>query len=312
MKFARTHRQASRAASSTSASRTPSTAAPWARSPPPGPRSTASPSSRWCPGSASCPGTTSRRWTRRGPRRPPAVMIEPVQGEGGVRPATPEFLQGLRSSPASGRAPRLRRGAVRPRAHGKDVRVRARGDRPRHPDPGQAPRRAGCPWARCSCATSSPGASHVGDHGSTFGGNPVAAAAALAVLDRLTSPVSRGESRDAGRRSMRGLKKLARRPPARSRRCAGLGLMVGVEFKSEAGPVVKGLARAWLPGDQGGRQGAAPAAAPRGQVGGDQGVPRGPRRGPRRRRGWAPMRTQRLESTEDSVKKTITEGAAAR
>ena len=29
------------------------------------------------------------------------------------------------------------------------------------------------------------GASHVGDHGSTFGGNPVAAAAALAVLDRL-------------------------------------------------------------------------------------------------------------------------------
>ena len=32
------------------------------------------------------------------------------------------------------------------------------------------------------------GAIAVGDHGSTFGGNPVAAAAAMAVLDRLTAP----------------------------------------------------------------------------------------------------------------------------
>ena len=68
-----------------------------------------------------------------------AVMIEPVQGEGGIRPATPEFLQGLaRAVPRARRAARLRRDPVRPRAHRQAVRLPALGRRAGHPDPGQA------------------------------------------------------------------------------------------------------------------------------------------------------------------------------
>jgi acetylornithine/succinyldiaminopimelate/putrescine aminotransferase len=82
---------------------------------------------------------------------------------------------------------------------------------------------------------------HVGDHGSTFGGNPVAAAAALAVLDHLTA---KGFLEDVQKRSAylaRGLKKLARRLPGVVAEVRGLGLMIGIELLREAGPVVKEL-----------------------------------------------------------------------
>jgi len=81
----------------------------------------------------------------------------------------------------------------------------------------------------------------VGDHGSTFGGNPVAAAASLAVLDRLTSP---GFLPGVARRAaslQRGLRRLARRYPEAILEVRGLGLMLGVEFRGEAGPVLAGL-----------------------------------------------------------------------
>ena len=80
-----------------------------------------------------------------------AVMIEPVQGEGGIRPATPGVPEGPRGHlPGAGGAPRLRRDPVRPRPHREDVRVPALGRRARHPDPRQAPRRRACRWGR-SC-----------------------------------------------------------------------------------------------------------------------------------------------------------------
>jgi acetylornithine/succinyldiaminopimelate/putrescine aminotransferase len=81
----------------------------------------------------------------------------------------------------------------------------------------------------------------VGDHGSTFGGNPVAAAASHAVLDRLTSPGFLDGVARRGTLLMRGLKKLARSLPGTVTEVRGLGLMVGVELSVEAGPVVKGL-----------------------------------------------------------------------
>jgi acetylornithine/succinyldiaminopimelate/putrescine aminotransferase len=62
----------------------------------------------------------------------------------------------------------------------------------------------------------------VGDHGTTFGGNPVAAAAALAVLDHLEAPgfvddiAARGLDWCAASRSWRA-------HPRRSPTCAGSG-----------------------------------------------------------------------------------------
>jgi acetylornithine/succinyldiaminopimelate/putrescine aminotransferase len=81
----------------------------------------------------------------------------------------------------------------------------------------------------------------VGDHGSTFGGNPVVAAAALAVLDRITAPrFVEGVARK-GRALRKGLEQLARRFPAAMAEVRGLGLMLGVEFRAEVGPILKGL-----------------------------------------------------------------------
>ena len=72
IKFARRDRQAGRAAPSSSPSSAPSTAARWARSRSPGPRSTASRSSRWCP---ACASALER--PRRGRARPSADRPRP-------------------------------------------------------------------------------------------------------------------------------------------------------------------------------------------------------------------------------------------
>ena len=93
-------------------------------------------------------------------------------------------LAGRRSaSCATARHPaRDRRGAVRRRAHRHDVGVRARRRRARHHHRRQGPGQRPAARRRSSPATTimewAPG-----KHGSTFGGNPVACAAAVATLD---------------------------------------------------------------------------------------------------------------------------------
>jgi acetylornithine/succinyldiaminopimelate/putrescine aminotransferase len=85
------------------------------------------------------------------------------------------------------------------------------------------------------------GALKVGDHGTTFGGNPVCAAAALAVLDHLEEPGFVEDIAACGLYLQRGLKKLARKHREAIADVRGLGLMVGVEFAGEVAPVLKGL-----------------------------------------------------------------------
>ena len=127
-----------------------------------------------------------------GPRTA-AVFVEPVQGEGGIRVAPPDFLQGLRDicrdsgallvseevQCGLGRTGRLfayQHTGVRP-----DILTLAK------------PLGGGLPLGAVLLREDLASAIQVGDHGSTFGGNPVAAAAALAVLDRLTSEEPPGE-----------------------------------------------------------------------------------------------------------------------
>jgi acetylornithine/succinyldiaminopimelate/putrescine aminotransferase len=81
----------------------------------------------------------------------------------------------------------------------------------------------------------------VGDHGSTFGGNPVACAAAMAVLDRITAEGFVEGVSKRGAELTRGLKKLARKYTGAIKEVRGAGLMLGVEMAGPAGPVVKGL-----------------------------------------------------------------------
>jgi acetylornithine/N-succinyldiaminopimelate aminotransferase len=169
-----------------------------------------------------------------------AVFVEPVQGEGGVRVAPAEFLHGLadicRDAGALlvseevqcglGRTGRLfayEHAALRP-----DMVTLAK------------PLGGGLPLGAVLVREEIAGAIAVGDHGSTFGGNPVAAAAALAVLDRLTGEGFLAKVEKRARALRRGLNVLARKHPAVVQ-VRSLGLMVGVELAGAAAPVVAGL-----------------------------------------------------------------------
>ncbi len=101
------------------------------------PATTASRSSRWCPASATCPTTTWRRWTPPSADDTAAVLLEVVQGEGGVHPAD-AGLSGRRAGavPRARRAADPRRGADRLRPHRQAVRLRALRRRAR-PDGGR-------------------------------------------------------------------------------------------------------------------------------------------------------------------------------
>ena len=119
---------------------------------------------------------------------------------------------------------------------------------------------------------------HVGDHGSTFGGNPGGrggvAGRARPAHRRPASSECIAKRGDVAR--PRPQEDRARTPTAIAD-VRGLGLMVGVEFKDEAGPVVKGLRErgilATKAGDKVLRLLPPLVVKPRG----DPGVPGGPR-----------------------------------
>jgi predicted acetylornithine/succinylornithine family transaminase len=173
--------------------------------------------------------------------RTAAVMIEPVQGEGGIHPATPELVRGLlalcRERGAllvfdeiqcglgrTGKMFAFQHAGVVP-----DILTLAK------------PLAGGLPMGAVLLAESLAPALKVGDHGTTFGGNPVCAAAALAVLDHLEAPGFLADVEAKGLYLMRGLGKLAKRHKHKVAEVRGLGLMVGVELRGEAAPVLKGL-----------------------------------------------------------------------
>ncbi len=170
-----------------------------------------------------------------------AVMLEPVQGEGGVRPATPEFLRGVaevaRSKGALLAFDEVQCGLGRT---GKMFAYEHAGVVPDILTLAK-PLAGGLPMGAILLKDEWADRLHVGDHGSTFGGNPVAAAAALAVLDRLTADGFVESIAKRGDFLLRSLKKLKKRFPRAIAEVRGLGLMVGVELHGEAGPVVKGL-----------------------------------------------------------------------
>jgi 4-aminobutyrate aminotransferase len=68
-----------------------------------------------------------------------------------------------------------------------------------------------------------------GAHGSTYGGNPVACAAALATLELLEGGLV-DNARVRGEQAMAGLRGLPARYPGLVREVRGRGLMIGIEF----------------------------------------------------------------------------------
>ncbi len=75
-------------------------------------------------------------------------------------------------------------------------------------------------------------------HGSTFGGNPVACAAALATIDYMQTNELADRARELGAYFA---EKFAARQPARVRDLRQIGLMIGIELKEKATPYLVAL-----------------------------------------------------------------------
>ena len=175
-----------------------------------------------------------------GPRTA-AVLIEPVQGEGGLRPASIEFLQGLRRLCTERGALLIvdeiqcgfaRTGKMFAYQHADitpDILTVAK------------PLGGGLPMGATLLAEQYVSKIHVGDHGSTFGGNPVCAAASNAILDHLTQAGFVESVAKKGAQLEKGLRRIARKHKAKIAEVRGRGLMQGVEFRFDASSVVKGL-----------------------------------------------------------------------
>ena len=170
-----------------------------------------------------------------------AVLIEPVQGEGGLRPASNEFLQGLRKI-CTERGVLLIVDEIQC-GFGRTGKMFAYEHAGIAPDilTVAKPLGGGLPMGATLLAEAHVAKLHVGDHGSTFGGNPVCAAASNAILDRLTTPGFVESVAKKGEQLRKGLKKIQRKHKNQIVDVRGLGLMQGVEFKGDASAVVKGL-----------------------------------------------------------------------
>jgi len=166
-----------------------------------------------------------------------AIIVEPIQGEGGVRPLTPAFAQAIAAAAArSGAlliADEVQCGLGRT---GQPFYSPVLGMKPDLIGIGKA-LGAGVPVGAALMSERVASAVKFGDHGSTYGGNLLAMRAALVFLEVLQGGLLE-HVREMGAHADRKLTALASRFPAIvSRR--GVGLMQGIELQFDAAPVVE-------------------------------------------------------------------------
>ena len=165
-----------------------------------------------------------------------AVVLEIVQGEGGVRPADPAYLTGVRKlcdernvilivdEVQTGFARTGRIFACEHSGLSPDIMTLAKA------------MAGGMPMGAVLCNDRIH--SIQGKHGSTFGGNPLACAAALATLDFLE------KNKLAAAATARGdqfRQDFGSDMPAAVRELRQLGLMIGIELKTKSRPVIEAL-----------------------------------------------------------------------
>jgi acetylornithine aminotransferase/acetylornithine/N-succinyldiaminopimelate aminotransferase len=177
-----------------------------------------------------------------------AIMIEGIQGEGGVTPATPDYLLGLRQLCnekklllfmdgvqcgyfRTGRFQSFQRilegvaGGGEFLPDGISMAKSLGGGFP-----------IGAFWVRAPFAD----LLGAGTHGTTYGGSPLACAVALKVLEVVQREKLAENARQVGEHLKQGLQSMAQRFPSVIQNVRGLGLMVGIEL-------VPGIST--LPGD---------------------------------------------------------------
>lgn len=167
-----------------------------------------------------------------------AVIIEPIQGEGGIHCAKPEFLEKIKLSCEQAGALLIfdevqcglgRTGdffAYKTFKIKPDIITLAKGIA------------NGLPFGAICARNEVAAAFHPGDHGTTFGGNLVASAAALATLKLLISEDYPAKVKKLGTYLINQLNKLKIKFPDAIYEIRGRGLMIGIEFKIDASALV--------------------------------------------------------------------------
>jgi acetylornithine/N-succinyldiaminopimelate aminotransferase len=161
-------------------------------------------------------------------------LVEPIQGEGGVRPASVEFLKGLREicdehglmlvldEVQCGVA---RTGKLYAHEHygiTPDIMATAKGIG------------GGFPLGACLATEEAAKGMVFGTHGSTYGGNPLAMAAGQAVLDVILAPGFMEQVAATGDRLRAALEQMMPNYDHLFDSVRGKGLMLGIKMKSDS------------------------------------------------------------------------------
>ncbi len=160
-----------------------------------------------------------------------AILVEAIQGEGGVRPLTQEFFATARELASSTGAlliaDEIQAGMGRT---GKWCAYQHYGIQPDVTTLAK-PLAGGIPLGAFLCNEEAARAIHAGMHGTTFGGGPLACAVAIAVVDTLEKDGLLRHAAETGEYFMSELRGLAARHEAIVN-VRGKGLMIGAELES--------------------------------------------------------------------------------
>ena len=168
-------------------------------------------------------------------------LVEPIQGEGGVRPASESFMRGLRALADEHDLmlvlDEVQTGVARTGAfyahelYGiePDILATAKG------------LGGGFPLGACLATEKAARGMVAGTHGSTYGGNPLAMAAGNAVLDAVANDEFLADVRTKGERLARGLEQFIGNYPDLFEEVRGRGLMLGLKMMMECRPFVAHL-----------------------------------------------------------------------
>jgi acetylornithine/N-succinyldiaminopimelate aminotransferase len=161
-------------------------------------------------------------------------LLEPIQGEGGIRPGSHEFISGLRAAcderdlmllfdevqcgvARTGHLYAYEHYGVEP-----DILATAKGIG------------GGFPMGACLATEKAAAGMVIGTHGSTFGGNPLAMAAGQAVFDVVANDEFLASVRATGERLRSALEQMIPNHDNLFESVRGVGMMLGIRMKTDS------------------------------------------------------------------------------
>jgi acetylornithine/N-succinyldiaminopimelate aminotransferase len=171
-----------------------------------------------------------------------AILVEAIQGESGITPATPEYLLGLRRlCDEQGilllldevQAGHFRTGKFHGWQRILEIAAGAEGFLPDAISMAKA-LGGGFPLGAFWVGEKHAEVLSAGTHATTFGGNPLGCAVALRVLKVIERDQLADNAREIGTFITGELQRLIRKFPAVLKEVRGFGLMIGLEFRTDA------------------------------------------------------------------------------